>query len=155
MCCDRPGSLAQFCMIFLPGLLGMSLTLFLGCFVHGADIKIALIAYLAVVNVITFIAYMCDKMIAADNVDMGGNEWRFAEVGLWLFIFLGGALGAWLGIIVCCHKIHKRPFMRIAIACSIFSLTWVFLWLILTAEDNLSTCYKYQKAASRGNYTVK
>ena len=155
MCCGKPGIFAQCCMIFLPGLLGLSLTFFLGCFVHGADIKLALIIYLAVINVITFVAYACDKLTAADSMDMGGGGWRCAEVALWSFIFLGGTFGAWLGMIVCCHKLCKHPFIFVAIALSIFSLTWVFLWLILTAEDNLSDCYKYQKEVTRGNYTGK
>ena len=145
MCCDKPGQFAQCCVIFLPALLGIPLTFLLGCFAHGADIKIALISYLAVVNFITFCVYACDKAIARDDIDFGGDGWRVAEIALCLLIFLGGTFGAWLAMIICVHKIHKRPFLLPAIFISVFSLTWVFLWLILTAEDNLSQCYNYQK----------
>ena len=145
MCCDQPGKYVQCCCVFLPGLLGMSLTLFLGCFVPGADIRVALIVYLVVINVITFFFYMIDKGIAAGSTDMGGDHWRIAEFALLLLIFLGGSFGAWLGMIFCFHKIHKQSFICCAVPVTIFSLTWVFLWLILTAEDNLSKCYKYQK----------
>ena len=136
----------------MPGLLGMSLALFVGCFVHGADIRLALIVYLAVLNVITFFFYMIDKGIAAGDFDMGGGGWRISELALLLLIFLGGSFGTWLGIIVCCHKIRKPAFLCSAVSLSIFSLTWVFLWLIITAKDNLSTCYKYQKGT--GNATL-
>jgi len=88
---------------------------------------------------------MIDKGIAAGSTDMGGDHWRIAEFALLLLIFLGGSFGAWLGMIFCFHKIHKQSFICCAVPVTIFSLTWVFLWLILTAEDNLSKCYKYQK----------
>ena len=142
--------------MFMPGLLGITLTLFIGCFAHGADIKLALVCYLATINVITLFAFMCDKGIAADYPDLGGGGWRFAEVGLYFLMFAGGPVGAWLGMILTCHKLKKASFLCCGFAFTVLSLGWVFLWLIITAEDNLSTCYKYQKSLSprgRGNST--
>ena len=153
-CDNQPGSFVQWCCFFLLGLLGMSLMLLtfsLGCFVHGADIRVALIVYFTVINITALTLLIADKgltagdyeEIAVGTYDVAVVRWRIVEAVLKLVIFLGGSFDAWLGIIVCFHKISKLGYISSPVFLSKFILTWVFLWLIITAEDNLRTCYKY------------
>ena len=78
----------------------------------------ALIAYVAVINAITFFFYMVNKGIAAGYNDMGIGHWRIAEFVLLLLIFLGGSFDAWLGVIFSKRKIHKRGFICFAVSLS-------------------------------------
>ena len=128
---------------FLVVVLGLTPTFVLGCYVDGADIKIALIVYLVAVNVVAFFVFILDKGIASGYLDCGGDRWRVAEGCLLSLMFFGGAFGAWLGMGICRHKVSKRSFLWRGLVLTIFSLTWLYLWLILTAKDNLSICYKH------------
>lgn len=65
-------------------------------------IKIIL-AYLLVINLITFVMYGIDKYKAKKS------KWRISEATLlWLAAF-GGSVGAWIGMKVWHHKtLHKK-----------------------------------------------
>ena len=121
MCRDHPGRCTQFCSVFMPGLLGMMLAFYLGCFVDGADIQIALVVYLTVMNIISFLCYMIDKEHVSQD-----DCWRIAELALLSSIFLGGSFGVWLGMIFSKRKIFKPSHIFSTISLSIVSLTWVF-----------------------------
>jgi uncharacterized membrane protein YsdA (DUF1294 family) len=62
-----------------------------------------LIAY-AVVSLLTFFAYWSDKRRAKKN------RWRKSESSLLCLGFLGGAVGALLGMVVFRHKTRKWYF---------------------------------------------
>ncbi|MBE6618577.1 MAG: DUF1294 domain-containing protein [Ruminococcaceae bacterium] len=73
--------------------------------------------YTIILTVVTFIAYAIDKSRAKNNA------WRTSESTLLLLAFVGGAVGAFLGMILCRHKIRKKK----------FSLTVPFLALLQIA----------------------
>lgn len=65
-------------------------------------IKIA-IYYLVIINLITFITYGVDKLKAKKGY------WRIPESTLFLLAFVGGSMGAWLGMQAFHHKtLHKK-----------------------------------------------
>ncbi|MBP5387388.1 MAG: DUF1294 domain-containing protein [Prevotella sp.] len=65
-------------------------------------LQIAL-AYLAVINLVTFITYGIDKLKAKRS------KWRISEATLLALAVVGGSLGAWLGMKVWHHKtLHKK-----------------------------------------------
>lgn len=82
------------------------------------------IIYLTVINVITFFVYGIDKFKAKRA------KWRIPEASLLLLAFIGGSIGAWLGMNVWHHKtLHKKfkygiPFILLVhIAVAVF-LYW-------------------------------
>lgn len=62
-----------------------------------------ILAYLLVINLITFVMYGIDKYKAKKS------KWRISEATLlWLAAF-GGSVGAWIGMKVWHHKtLHKK-----------------------------------------------
>lgn len=61
------------------------------------------LAYLTVINVVTFFMYGIDKWKAKRS------KWRIPEATLLLMAVLGGSLGAWLGMKLWHHKtLHKK-----------------------------------------------
>ena len=59
--------------------------------------------YLVLINLLTFIVYGIDKLKAKKG------KWRIPESTLLLLAFMGGSVGAWLGIKVWHHKtLHKK-----------------------------------------------
>jgi uncharacterized membrane protein YsdA (DUF1294 family) len=64
----------------------------------------ALLAYLALVNVIAFAVFVIDKRQARRGLH------RLPERSLLLLCLLGGSVGAFLGMVVMQHKTHKRWF---------------------------------------------
>jgi len=60
--------------------------------------------YLLVINIIAFAAYGIDKWKAKHN------KWRISEMPLILLAFIGGALGALLGMKVFRHKTQHWKF---------------------------------------------
>ena len=59
--------------------------------------------YLLIANVATFIIYGIDKLKAKEH------WWRISEFTLLLLAFVGGSIGAWLGMKVWHHKtLHKK-----------------------------------------------
>jgi uncharacterized membrane protein YsdA (DUF1294 family) len=66
-----------------------------------------LLAYLTLVNVITFLAYWADKRAAVQ----GG--WRISESTLHMLMLSGGMVGAWVGQRRLRHKTTKQPFQTV------------------------------------------
>ena len=60
--------------------------------------------YTALLTLITFWAYARDKRKSRKNL------WRTPESTLLLLAFIGGAVGAFLGMLLCRHKIRKAKF---------------------------------------------
>ena len=83
----------------------------------------ALLYYLIVINVLTFVVYGIDKWQAKR-----GN-WRISEATLLLLAVVGGSIGALLGMRVWHHKtLHKKfkyglPLILIAQALLVFLIS--------------------------------
>ena len=61
------------------------------------------IAYLVIINVVTFFVYGIDKWKAKRS------KWRVSEATLLMLAVIGGSIGAWLGMKVWHHKtLHKK-----------------------------------------------
>src|SRR5690349_458185 len=64
-----------------------------------------IIGYYILINVICFLYIGYDKIRAING------EWRVPEVKLLLFSSIGGALGGFIAMILCWHKIRNIFFM--------------------------------------------
>ena len=64
----------------------------------------AIVIYLAVINIITFIMFGADKARAAKG------RWRISEAALILAALLGGSIGALAGMRIFHHKTRHRKF---------------------------------------------
>ena len=63
----------------------------------------ALLYYLIVINIVTFIVYGVDKLKAKQG------SWRISEATLLILAVIGGSIGALLGMRVWHHKtMHKK-----------------------------------------------
>ena len=63
----------------------------------------ALLYYLIVINVVTFLVYGIDKWKAKQG------SWRISEVSLLILAVIGGCIGALLGMKIWHHKtMHKK-----------------------------------------------
>ena len=63
----------------------------------------AIVIYLVVINVMTFLTFGIDKWKAKKS------KWRIREAALLTLALLGGSVGAWLGMKVWHHKtLHKK-----------------------------------------------
>ncbi len=82
-----------------------------------------LIGYYILINLVAFILYYVDKQRAINE------KWRISEKTLLGIAFLGGGLGAHLGMKICRHKTQKTLF-KILVPLFIF----LHLGLILTYE---------------------
>jgi len=60
--------------------------------------------YLVVINTITLLAFMIDKLKAKNN------SWRISENTLILLSIIGGSSGALLGMVMFRHKTNKLKF---------------------------------------------
>ena len=61
------------------------------------------IAYLVIINVVTFFMYGIDKWKAKRS------KWRISEATLLMLAVIGGSIGAWIGMKVWHHKtLHKK-----------------------------------------------
>ncbi len=59
--------------------------------------------YLTGINILTFLIYGIDKWKAKKG------KWRISEAALLTLAFIGGSIGAWLGMKVWHHKtMHKK-----------------------------------------------
>ena len=67
-------------------------------------IQEAVIYYLVIINIITFLVYGIDKWKARKSL------WRIREASLLMLAVLGGSIGAWLGIKVWHHKTQHKKF---------------------------------------------
>ena len=69
-----------------------------------------IIAYLLLVNVVTFFTYGIDKYKAKKG------KWRISEATLLLMAFWGGSIGAWLGMKAFHHKtMHKKFYIGVPV----------------------------------------
>ena len=75
-------------------------------------------AYLLVINAAEFILYGIDKHKAIKG------KWRVPEATLIGIAALGGALGAFLGMLIWHHKTRKWKFRILVPLCLIVSLTF-------------------------------
>ena len=62
------------------------------------------LAYLVVINVVTFFMYGVDKWKAKKS------KWRIREAALLTLAVLGGSIGAWLGMKAWHHKTQHKKF---------------------------------------------
>ena len=59
--------------------------------------------YVALINVVAFVAYGVDKLLAMKG------KWRIPETVLLLLAVVGGSMGAWCGVGCWHHKtLHKK-----------------------------------------------
>lgn len=77
-----------------------------------------LLLYFAAVNVLAFVLYGLDKLKARQG------RWRISEATLWLTAAIGGALGAWTGMLLWQHK-TQHPRFRYGL--SLLLLAWLVL----------------------------
>ena len=69
---------------------------------NGIEMTEALLYYLIVINVVTFLVYGIDKWKAKQG------SWRISEATLLILAVIGGSIGALLGMKVWRHKtMHK------------------------------------------------
>ena len=69
----------------------------------GIEMTEALLYYLIVINVVTFLVYGLDKWKAKQG------SWRISEATLLILAVIGGSIGALLGMNVWRHKtMHKK-----------------------------------------------
>ena len=67
-------------------------------------IQEAVIYYLVIINIVTFLVYGIDKWKARKA------KWRVREASLLMLAVLGGSIGAWLGMKVWHHKTQHKKF---------------------------------------------
>lgn len=77
--------------------------------------------YLAVINVLAFLMYGADKFKAAHG------QYRISEAALIGVAFIGGSLGAWLGMRLFRHKTRKPKFMLVPVFLVIQTVLLLFL----------------------------
>ena len=70
---------------------------------NGIEITEALLYYLIVINIVTFLVYGIDKWKAKQG------SWRISEATLLILAVIGGSIGALLGMKIWHHKtMHKK-----------------------------------------------
>lgn len=80
------------------------------------------LALLGVLNLITFLVFGFDKLIA------GGRARRVPEKVLWLLSVLGGSVGGLLGMFVFHHKTRKLSFQLVM--AGIFLIQMILIVLV-------------------------
>ena len=70
----------------------------------GIEMTEALLYYLIVINVVTFLVYGIDKWKAKQG------SWRISEATLLMLAVIGGSIGALLGMKVWRHKTQHKKF---------------------------------------------
>ena len=83
---------------------------------------IAMIVFLIVISVVAFVMYGIDKHRAVNH------QWRIPERTLILTAWLGGGIGALLGMLVFHHKTRKWKF-RILVPLSVVVWAGMLYWL--------------------------
>jgi len=68
------------------------------------QVKYMMIYYIAIINILTFIIYGLDKLFAIKNLS------RVSENTLLLLSFVGGSIGAYIGMKFFHHKTNKKKF---------------------------------------------
>ena len=70
----------------------------------GIEMTEALLYYLIVINIVTFLIYGIDKWKAKQG------SWRISEATLLMLAVIGGSIGALLGMKVWRHKTQHKKF---------------------------------------------
>ena len=81
--------------------------------------------YLLIINIFTFFLFWTDKKKAQ------AHRWRISELTLILFSFLGGSLGALLGMYLFRHKTKKLKFLilvPVSLVFDIIAIYYIFLF---------------------------
>ena len=78
--------------------------------------------YLLIINIISFIIYGIDKYKSIKH------KYRISENTLIILAILGGAIGAFLGMITFHHKTQKKKFI---ILIPVIMLIWVYILIKL------------------------
>jgi len=84
----------------------------------------ALLYYLIVINVVTFLVYGIDKWKAKQG------SWRISEATLLILAAIGGSIGALLGMKVWHHKTMHKKFkygVPLILLAHIALLIWIWL----------------------------
>ena len=68
------------------------------------QVKYMMIYYITIINILTFIIYGLDKLFAIKNLS------RVSENTLLLLSFVGGSIGAYIGMKFFHHKTNKKKF---------------------------------------------
>lgn len=76
-----------------------------------------MIYYYAIINILTFMVFAFDKKLAIHH------RQRISESTLFLFIFIGGALGSYLSMWIFHHKTRKVKFHIWIIFCFIIHIS--------------------------------
>lgn len=84
---------------------------------------LCVLAYLLLINLVTFIAFAIDKRRARKS------KWRIPESRLLLFAAIGGTLGAMAGMKICRHKTQHLKFKYGVPAILILQLALAFYCL--------------------------
>ncbi|MBQ8120853.1 MAG: DUF1294 domain-containing protein [Ruminococcus sp.] len=84
----------------------------------------AVLVYLAIVNLIAFIAYGIDKRRARKK------RWRIPEITLIMFAAIGGSIGALVGMFFWHHKTKKIKFL-FCVPCLL--LLWIIAGICIFA----------------------
>lgn len=78
-----------------------------------------LVAYLIIINLVTCIIYGVDKLKAV------AGAWRIPEKALLGFTFIGGSLGALLGMQVFRHKTRHLKFQILVPLCLVLHIVLI------------------------------
>lgn len=89
------------------------------------NITLILISYLVLVNIIGFTLMGIDKRKARRE------EWRIPEKTLWMFAWIGGALGAWFGMRYFRHKTKHTLFV---IGLPFLVVIYIILYVVIKAR---------------------
>ena len=92
-----------------------------------AYIRLIIIAFLVLVNIIAYVMMLWDKRKARKQ------EWRVAEATLLILSLIGGAVGLLVGMFTLRHKTRKISFKVVVIiglivSIIIYYLTFMFLF---------------------------
>ena len=94
-------------------------------------IQEAVIYYLVIINIITFLVYGIDKWKARKTM------WRIREASLLMLAVLGGSIGAWLGMKVWHHKTQHKKFRYGIPVIIIIQLAIIGLFLYLQLNHKI------------------
>ena len=80
--------------------------------------------YLLIINLVAFVCYGVDKLMAKRNTP------RISELALLLLALAGGSVGAWLGMQVWRHKTKHAKF-RWGVPMILLLQVAIYLWVIV------------------------
>jgi uncharacterized membrane protein YsdA (DUF1294 family) len=80
--------------------------------------------YLLIINILAFVCYGLDKLMAKRNAR------RISELALLLLALVGGSVGAWLGMLVWRHKTKHAKF-RFGVPILLLLQAALYWWIIV------------------------